>query len=133
MCIRDRLGRGSRSNDLSLVKNHHPGAGHLDLAQDVAGEQDRVSRGKAPDEVADVSDLVGIKTDGGLIKNQDVGFVYQGIGKTDALAVALGKGADQLPLDGAQIAEFQGILDFLRDAARAYPFEGCLLYTSAGN
>ena len=58
--------------------------------------------GEGLQQFADFDDLLGVETAGGLVEDQDVGVVDDGLGDADALAVAFGQLADQL---GADVAE----------------------------
>ena len=98
---------GIRSDELALVDDDDLLAGLLDFGQDVGAEDDGVVAGERLDEVARLVDLLGIEAGGGLVEDQHVGVVDDGLGEADALAVALGELAEQLVFDvgdGAAVA-----------------------------
>ena len=55
--------------------------------------------GEGLEELADFDDLLGVEAGGGLIEDEDIGVVDDGLGDSDALAVAFGELADQLGAD----------------------------------
>ena len=70
---------------------------------------------EALDQLAGLDDLLGVEAGGRLVEDQHVGVVQDGLGEADALAVALGELADELP---AHVAD-AGLADRLVDAGRA--------------
>jgi hypothetical protein len=52
----------------------------LDLREDMRGEQDGVGFAQLLDQLAHLPDLPGIQADGGLVEDQDVGVVQDGLG-----------------------------------------------------
>ncbi len=89
----DLLG-GALGHDPALVQDEHPVAGGLHLLQDVGGEDDRLLLAQALDELADLDDLVGVQPGGGLVQDEDLGVVDDGLGQAGALPEALGQGVD---------------------------------------
>ena len=53
-------------------------------------------------QLAGLDDLLGVEAGGGLVEDQDVGVVDDGLGEADALPVAFGELADQLVADVAE-------------------------------
>ena len=99
---------GIGRHQLALVDDDDLLAGLLDFGQDVRAENDGVIAGQALDQVARLVDLLGIEAGGGLVENQHVGIVNDGLRQADALAVAFGELAEQLVLyigDGAALAD----------------------------
>ena len=80
--------------------------------------------GQSLDEFPDFPDLTRVEAYRRLVEDQDVGFIHQGISKSDALAVSLGEGADELIANLSDAAEFQGILNLFGDAAGTDAFQG---------
>src|ERR1700692_5143812 len=63
--------------------------------------------GQPADQLARLVYLCGIETAGGLVENQDIGIVDDGLGEPHALAIPFRKLADKLGLhirDGAALA-----------------------------
>ena len=79
----------------ALVDDHHPPAGHLHLGQDVGGEHDRVLASQALDQLAGLDDLLGVEARGGLVEDEHVRVVEDGLGEAHPLAVALRELADE--------------------------------------
>jgi hypothetical protein len=71
-------------------------AGMLHFAEDVGAEDDGVLAGERFQQLADFDDLLGVEAAGGLVEDQHVGVVDDGLRQADALAEALGELADQL-------------------------------------
>ena len=107
--ILDPVGR----HDAPLVEHQHPGAGHLDLAEDVRRQQHRVRPAQLLDERAHGPQLVGIETDGGLIEDDQIGLVHQRVGQPDTLPIALGQLSDDALLDVLESALLDHPVDAL--------------------
>jgi len=60
----------------------------------VGGEQDRVAPPQFPDEIPDLTDLVGVQSDGRLIENVYLREMNHGGGQGDPLSIPLGKMTD---------------------------------------
>ena len=60
----------------------------------MGGEDDGAVLAQSLDDVADLDDLLGIQTDGGLVQDQDLGIADEGLGEADTLLIALGQVAD---------------------------------------
>src|SRR6266436_3414480 len=58
-------GRSSRrSTKFAAVNNNHAAAGHVDLGQNMRGEENRRAAGERADKIADFDDLARIEADG---------------------------------------------------------------------
>jgi hypothetical protein len=79
-------------------------AGLLDFGEDVGAENDGVVAGEMLQQFADLDDLLGVETGSGFVEDEDIGIVDDGLGQSDALAVAFGELADELLADVAQSA-----------------------------
>ncbi len=92
-------------DDAALGDDDRAGAGRLDLAQVVRREE----HGALFPDLLDVPDdlrlLVGIEIGGGLVEDQDRRIVHQRLPEADALAVAVGEGADVLAEHLGQAAD----------------------------
>ena len=87
--------RGSSvGHDPALGDDHHAVRDPLNLRQQVAGQQDRVSAREVADQLPHVPDLVGVQSRGRLVQHQDRRLVQQRRGQTHPLAVALAQSAD---------------------------------------
>jgi hypothetical protein len=82
--VGDSIGR----HDLAAADDDDLAAGVFDFGEDVRGEDDGVVAGEGGDEFAGLDDLFGVEAGGGFIENQDLGVMDNGLGETDALAVA---------------------------------------------
>ena len=85
-----------RGHQLALVDDDHLLAGLLHFGQNVGAENNGVIAGQAANQLAGFVDLFGIQAGGGLVENQNIGIVDDGLGQSDALPVAFGELADQL-------------------------------------
>ena len=94
--LAEQVGRRVAGLDLALVQDDDARTGHFHLGQDVGGKQDRVLLAEVLDEVAHLPDLVRVEADGRLVEDEQVRLGDEGFGEADALAVALGKVADDL-------------------------------------
>ena len=65
------------------------------LGQDVAGKDDGVVFAELPNQLANLDDLSGVETRGGLIQYDHLRVADQRLRNADALAIALGKIANQ--------------------------------------
>ena len=107
-----------RRHQLALVDDEHLLAGLLHFGQDVRAQDDGVVAGQAADQIARFVDLLGVQPGGGLVENQNVGVVDDGLRQSDALPVAFGQLADQFGADvgdGAALGDFS---DAVRQARR---------------
>ena len=82
----------------SREQDRHP----LELAEDVGGDHDGARARQGPNLPAHLDDLARVEAVGGLVENQEVRIAQQGLGDSDALAVATRKLADEETLDVAQ-------------------------------
>ena len=67
------------------------------------------------DQIAHLTDLVGIKPAGRLVENEQIRFVHQRIRQAHALPITFRKRADQFFLDLFQPAKFLHVADTLCD------------------
>jgi hypothetical protein len=115
-------GRRALGDDPALVDDEHPVAGHLDLGQDVAGDEDGHPPAQAGDQVAHDQDLVGVEADRRLVHDDDGRLGQDGLGDPDALAEPLGELADDLVADALQVAELEDLVDPRAQLARGTSF-----------
>ena len=101
----------------SAVINHGPVAHVFDIAQEVAGEDDRLaSTGQCQDEVFDFATPQRIQARGGFVEDDQIRVVDQRLSDADAALHALGEFAD-----GARAGLVQAHhLDELLGAAAAF-------------
>src|SRR5262249_23932209 len=76
------------SHQLPLVNNDDLLAGLLDFGKNVGAENDGVAAGKAPDQVSGFIDLLGVEPGGGLVENENIRIMNDGLSQTNALAIA---------------------------------------------
>src|SRR6266404_5801182 len=107
--IADRVG----CDQLALVNDDDLFAGLLDFRQNVRAEDDGVVAGEALDELASIVDLLGVEAGGGLVENEHVGIMDDGLREADALTIALGEFAEQLVLNIDNGAALANIIDAL--------------------
>ena len=87
--------------DLSEAKMYTLGdssvqlAQSLHLAEDVAGQDDRVGLAQFPDQFTDADDLRRVQADRGLIQNDQLRAAQKSLRNAHTLAVALGQAADE--------------------------------------
>ena len=80
---------------MPLGKDQHLTAHCLHLAEDVAGQDDRVAFPQLPDQSADLDDLCRVKAHGRLVQNDELRRAQQCLRNAHTLAVALGQTADE--------------------------------------
>ena len=92
-----RLGNRARNifglfvrDDPSLVNDHNTVANRLNLLQNVRGEDNGVRFAESTDQIADLNDLLWVKTNGRLVKDDDLWIANQCLRDSDALTVSLG-------------------------------------------
>ncbi len=83
----------------------------LHFREDVGAENDGVLARQCVQQIADFDNLLGVEAGGGLVENQHVGIVDDGLRDADALAVAFRKLADQLVAHVAQGAAADHFID----------------------
>jgi hypothetical protein len=96
-----------RRDQLSLVDDDHLLAGLLHFRKNVCAENDGVIARKAFDQISSLIDLLRVQSGRGLIKNEDIRVVNNGLRQADALPVTFGEFAKQLVLyigNGASLA-----------------------------
>src|SRR6266404_3121830 len=77
-----QIADGVGGHELAFVDDDDLLAGLLDFGENVRAQDDRVIAGEALDELARFVDLLGIETGGGLVENQHVGIVDDGLRET---------------------------------------------------
>ena len=87
------LGR-SIVDDASTADHDNVIGDGFDFLQDVRGEQYRFGAAEVTDQLADISNLIGIETRRRLVHYENVGLVKQYLRHSDALAVAFGELGD---------------------------------------
>ena len=90
-----QLFRRTHRHQMPLGKDQHLTAHCLHLAEDVAGQDDRVAFPQLPDQSADLDDLCRVKAHGRLVQNDELRRAQQCLRNAHALAVALGQTADE--------------------------------------
>ena len=90
------VGHRIDGHQLALADDDDALAGVLHFAEDVGAENDGVVAGEVLQQLADFDDLLGVEAGSGLIEDQHIGVVDDGLRQADALAVAFGKLADEL-------------------------------------
>jgi hypothetical protein len=73
---------------VAFVDDNDVFAGLLHLGQNVRAQNDGVLAGQVFDEVASLVDLLGVKTGSGLVQNEHVGIVNNGLRQSHPLPVA---------------------------------------------
>jgi len=84
-----RLLTESVATSLPLLMNDDLFAGLLDFREDVRAQDNRVVASEALDQVARLVDLLGVESGGGLVQDEHVRIVKDGLRQADALPVAL--------------------------------------------
>ena len=84
-----KVGQRILRDDLPLVDDDHAVAHVRHFMQDVGGEHHGVVLAQAGDQLADLDDLLGIKADGRLVHDDDLGVAHQRLRHAHALLVAL--------------------------------------------
>src|SRR4051812_33479185 len=98
------------------MDNNDAATGHFHFRQNVSGEQDGVLFPEVLDQLADLSDLVGIEANRRLVENEQIRFVQERVGQSNALTITFREGGDELLLDVLQSAEFLDVTHTFRDA-----------------
>ena len=80
---------------MPLGQDQYLTAHRLHLAEDVAGQNDRMGLAQFLNESADLNDLRRVKAHGGLIQNDELRCTQQCLRNAHTLAVALGQAADE--------------------------------------
>ena len=84
-------------NKASLADDANAVADSLHLGHDVRGKEDRTSlRPGLADEPVEFLLHEGVEADGGLIENEQLGFIHESLDKAYLLPVAVGEGLDTL-------------------------------------
>ena len=94
---REQLGLAALGDDLAVADHDEVVGDHLDLAQQVRGEQHRAGAvGEVAQQLAHPEDPLGIEPVGGLVEDQDARLADQRLGDAEALAHAERVVADAL-------------------------------------
>ena len=96
-------------NDLTVVDNENTLADGGNLLQNVGGKNDGSVLAQILDNVSYLDDLLGVETDGGLVKDKYFGVADQSLSQTDTLLITFGKVADKaliVILEADQLADF---------------------------
>lgn len=109
--------------DLAVVDDDDPIRDHFDFREYVGGNHNRVIQREALDQLADLADLHGIEAVRGLVEDEELGLVDEGIGQTDPLAVTFGKGFDHFPANAVEPAGVDDVGDLAAGVAALEPFE----------
>ena len=89
----------------------------------MGAEDDGVVSGEAFDQVARFVDLFGVETGSRLIQDQNFRIVDDGLGETNALAVAFGELAQQLVFHVCNRTAIQYVVNSLRQFRPRQPFD----------
>lgn len=116
--------RGVGGLDAASIDDDDLVASHLHFAENVGGEEDGMLFAEVLDEAANRANLVGVQSVRGLVKNQEVGFVNEGVGKSDPLPVSFGEGFNHFTPDIGQTANVENLAQTGPEAASAEAAEG---------
>lgn len=83
------------AHDASLIDDDNAVADRLHLLEDVGGQDDRVVLAEPADQPADLDDLLGVKSHGRFVENDDLGVSDERLGDADFSGGSLGKTADE--------------------------------------
>ena len=86
-------------------------ANRADFGENVAGKNNRLVFSELSDQIADLNDLFGIKSDRRLVQNNDIGISQKRLGNSDTLAVSLGEIADQPVFNIGKRGQFHDVID----------------------
>ena len=81
-------------HDLSFVDYDDPVADGLHFGKNVGGEDNGVPFSQRFDQIADLNDLLGVKTDGRLVQNQDLRISDQSLSQSHTLPITFGQVLD---------------------------------------
>ena len=118
-----QIADGVGGDELSFIDDDDLLAGLLDLGQDVRAENDGVLAGEILDEIACLVDLLGVEAGGGLVENQDVRIVNDGLCEANALPVAFGQFAEKLVSDVGDGTAFRDVIDTLLQLGAGEAFQ----------
>ena len=96
----------------------------LHFGKDMGTEDDRMILPQLTDEIADLDDLQRIQAYGGFIQNDDPWVSEQGLGNTNTLAIAFGKGGNTASADFGDFCLLYHCFDLVcqRRSAQAFGF-----------
>jgi hypothetical protein len=89
----------------------------------VGAENNGVIAGEALDEVASLVNLLGVEARGGLVENENVRIMDDGLRQADSLAIALGELTEQLVLHVVDVAAARDEIDPLAQRRPGKPLE----------
>ena len=87
--------RGAVGHKHASVDDHGAGTYRFDFFQQVGGDHDGLLGGNLADQFANHMFLVGVQAIGGLVHDQYVGIVQDGLGQADPAAKTLGQVLDR--------------------------------------
>ena len=93
---------GGVLHDAALLDDDHAVAHGLDLLHDVGGEDDGAGFAELRDQIPDFLELERVEAGGGLVEDEQLRVVQDGLGEADALLVALGEAAIGLCASGVR-------------------------------
>ncbi len=100
---------GLVDEDFALVDDDDAVADGFDFFEDVGGEDDGFVCGHGLYQLSHFVLLVGVEAVGGLVEDEHLGVVDDGLGDTDALAVAFGEIFDGSVFNGVEVAFYDDV------------------------
>src|SRR5439155_9298867 len=108
----DELVDAAGGDEAAVVHDRGVGTDLLELGQDVAGEEDGHALGAEPaDELADLAHLLGVEADGGLVEDEELGLVEEGLREGETLTHAGRVGAHFAVDRGAEAGDLEGFVE----------------------
>ena len=108
-----QIAHGIGRHQLAFVDDQHLLAGLFHLGKNMGAENDGVVAGQPLDQVAGFINLLGIEAGGGLIEDQHIRVVNNGLRQPHSLAIAFGEFAQQLVFHIRHKAAVAHIVDAL--------------------
>ena len=108
-----KIVHGIGGHQLALIDDDDLLADLLDFRKDVRAQDDGVIARKAFDQVARLVDLLGVKAGGGLVEDQDIWIVNDGLRKAHALPIPFGELAEELFFHVGNRAAAGNVIDSL--------------------
>jgi len=87
----------------------------------MGGQEHRALFAQFGDEAAHFDPLRGVQAQGGLVQNEDLGVMQDGLGQTYPLAHALGQGADETLGTVQELHPFQHLIHPLPEPRHLAP------------
>jgi len=119
-----RLDR-ARVDDSAAVQDLNAVTHGLHFGQNVRGQDDAVVALELADQAADLADLVRIEADGGLIEDDYIRAMDDGLGDTDPLLIAFGQRGDHAPPHIDQATALLCTHDGLGELPVRNPMQAC--------